>query len=93
MQATAAQELKELWKGYPQDARTEKATKLIDSIDPCIVEHGGRLTVFVKDYAVTIEPETRKCECPDHVYRHLDCKHIRAAVLYLTKNGGGGNGA
>jgi len=22
------------------------------------------------------------CECPDHVYRELQCKHIRAAKLY-----------
>jgi hypothetical protein len=92
MQAAEIQELKELWEAYPQDARTEKATKLLDKVDPNILKYKGRLTVFVKDYAVTIEPEMRKCECPDHIYRRLDCKHIRAAVLYLTKNGEGGNG-
>ncbi len=32
-------------------------------------------------YAVTVSPATDlyACECPDHVYRSRDCKHIRAA--------------
>jgi hypothetical protein len=91
VRAVTTEELQELWGSYPTDKRTEKAASLLEYVDPEIIEHEGRIMAFVKDYAVTIEPEIRRCECPDHIYRRLDCKHIRAAVLYLLKNGEGGN--
>lgn len=37
--------------------------------------HGGQ------DYLVTLT-ENPACNCPDHMVRQVECKHIKAAQLY-----------
>lgn len=44
-------------------------------------EYGGEL------YVVTKRDGFWTCNCPDHVFRHLPCKHIIAAMLWEEKKG------
>ena len=63
--------------------RLEKAFKLIEDkqvvllLSPNAVVHGTR------PYHVNYVEET--CECEDHVYRNLKCKHIWAVTLKLQQ--------
>jgi hypothetical protein len=38
-------------------------------------------------YVVTKKGGFWTCNCPDHVFRHLPCKHIIAAMLVEEKSG------
>lgn len=39
-------------------------------------------TDTTKSYTVTITATRCACNCPDHVYRKRECKHIREAKAY-----------
>jgi transposase-like protein len=36
------------------------------------------------EYCVSKSPDGWKCECPDHVYRHVKCKHIFAVEFSVS---------
>ena len=63
--------------------RLEKAFKLIEGkkvvllFSPNAVVHGS------KPYNVNYVEET--CECEDHIYRNIKCKHIWAVTLKLQQ--------
>ena len=63
--------------------RLEKAFKLIEGkkvvllFSPNAVVHGS------KQYHVNYVEET--CECEDHIYRNIKCKHIWAVTLKLQQ--------
>jgi len=63
--------------------RLEKAFKLIEDkqvvllFSPNAVVHGS------KPYHVNYVEET--CECEDHIYRNIKCKHIWAVTLKLQQ--------
>jgi len=63
--------------------RLEKAFKLIEDrqvvllLSPNAVVHGS------KPYHVNYVEET--CECEDHIYRNIKCKHIWAVTLKLQQ--------
>lgn len=63
--------------------RLEKAFQLIENkqivllFSPNAVVHGS------KPYHVNYVDET--CECEDHIYRNIKCKHIRAVSLKLQQ--------
>ena len=33
----------------------------------------------------TVDMKARSCTCPDHVYRHLDCKHVLAVEAFRER--------
>jgi putative transposase len=50
----------------------------------------NKMSYFVKSqsgksgYAVTRAGQSWVCDCPDHKYRQVECKHIHAVVSQLT---------
>lgn len=46
-----------------------------------------RAEVGSDNYVVTKRGGFWTCNCPDHVFRHLPCKHIIAAMLWEELNG------
>jgi len=44
------------------------------------------IIVEIKNYEVTYNTnEGFKCNCPDHTYRHTQCKHILKVIPYINK--------
>ena len=39
-----------------------------------------------KFYAVSKTDSGLVCECPDHIHRHSDCKHIKAVLIFTCRN-------
>lgn len=38
-----------------------------------------------KEYVVSVNGGRWSCTCPDHVYRRVECKHIRAVEALLAE--------
>lgn len=68
--------------------RLEQAFKIIEEKNivllarPFALVYGSDVT---KPYHLNYVDET--CECPDHQFRQIKCKHIWAAQLLLKKRG------
>jgi hypothetical protein len=65
--------------------RLEKAFKLIEDKQVVILERPRAVVHGTKPYHVNYVEET--CECEDHIYRNIKCKHIWAVTLKLQLNG------
>ena len=63
--------------------RLEKAFKLIDDKQVVLLESPKAVVHGNRPYHVNYVEET--CECEDHVYRNLKCKHIWAVTLKLQQ--------
>lgn len=38
-----------------------------------------------KEYSVAVVGGVWSCTCPDHTYRHVECKHIHAVAELLSE--------
>lgn len=65
--------------------RLESAYKLLDNVT-VLVYPKALVTSDGKQYHVDYADET--CECPDHVYRQVKCKHVWACQLKLKMQNG-----
>ena len=63
--------------------RIEKALEIIDGITVLSDSHATYTDSDKKIYHINYKDEI--CECPDHVYRQVKCKHIWATQLKLKK--------
>lgn len=61
--------------------RDEKAYALLDGVNIIPEDNIAIVTSGKKVYKVDYHGKV--CECPDHTYRHVDCKHIRAVNIVL----------
>jgi hypothetical protein len=63
-----------------------------DRIAPEDIEQINPQTYFVKSqnsrggYSVTRAGQSWVCDCPDHKYRQVDCKHIHAVEARIVKH-------
>lgn len=62
-------------------SRDSKAYALLDSVNIIPEDNIAIVTSGKKVYRVDYHGKV--CECPDHTYRHVDCKHIRAVIMKL----------
>jgi uncharacterized Zn finger protein len=70
-----------------QNGRETRAAEIFHN---GMIEQVGALTFAVKSqtkdikYEVKLENGVWTCQCPDHIYRHRDCKHILAVKEVLV---------
>ncbi len=74
-------------KGVKSDTERDiKAEQLVENVE--ILANGK--TALVKSQTgtkyYTVNYITNTCDCPDHIHRKVQCKHIRATHLFLSRH-------
>jgi len=61
--------------------RLEQAFKMLDCVVP--IKYPNALVVCAEDKQYHVNYVDEVCECPDHQFRQVKCKHIWACQLKL----------
>ena len=73
------------------NARMEKARQMMSTKGYCLQISANKFNIRSqsnpdKRYMVSKTGNGLVCECPDHKFRKVDCKHIKITLHVLKKN-------